>query len=61
MLNNLNAVFAKRGHNITAQYLQTFSDIGYVVIDAEGAQGEAPAILDDLRAIEGTLRARILY
>lgn len=61
MLNNLNSVFAKRGHNITAQYLQTFSDIGYVVIDAEGQQSEAPAILDDLRSIEGTLRARILY
>jgi D-3-phosphoglycerate dehydrogenase len=61
MLNNLNAVFAHRKHNITSQYLQTFSDIGYVVIDAEGDQSEAPSILDELRAIEGTLRARILY
>ncbi|MFN3892299.1 MAG: phosphoglycerate dehydrogenase [Beijerinckiaceae bacterium] len=61
MLNNLNSVFAQRGHNITAQYLQTFSDIGYVVIDAEGDQSEAPSILDELRMIEGTLRARILY
>ena len=61
MLNNLNAVFATRGHNITAQYLQTFSDIGYVVIDAEGDQREAPSILNELRAIEGTLRARLLY
>ena len=61
MLNNLNAVFAQRKHNITSQYLQTFSDIGYVVIDAEGDQSEAPSILDELRTIEGTLRARILY
>ena len=61
MLNNLNSVFARHGHNITAQYLQTFSDIGYVVIDAEGNQNEAPSILDEMRQIEGTLRGRILY
>lgn len=61
MLNNLNSVFARHGHNITAQYLQTFSDIGYVVIDAEGEQADAPAILDEMRQIEGTLRGRILY
>ncbi|MBX9760854.1 MAG: phosphoglycerate dehydrogenase [Beijerinckiaceae bacterium] len=61
MLNNLNAIFARRGHNISAQYLQTFSDIGYVVIDAEGDRREAPSILDELRTLEGTLRARLLY
>lgn len=61
MLNSLNAVFAGRGHNITAQYLQTYSDIGYVVIDAEGDRREAPSILNELRTIEGTLRARLLY
>lgn len=61
MLNNVNTVFARRGHNISAQYLQTFSDIGYVVIDAEGDRREAPSILDELRALEGTLRARLLY
>jgi D-3-phosphoglycerate dehydrogenase len=61
MLNNVNAVFARRGHNITAQYLQTFSDIGYVVIDAEGDRSEAPSILEELRTLEGTLRARLLY
>lgn len=61
ILNNLNAVFARRGHNITAQYLQTFEDIGYVVIDADGDRREARSILDELRTLEGTLRARLLY
>ena len=61
MLNRLNQTFSARGHNIASQYLQTFADIGFVVIDAEGDPAEAPAILDELRALDGTIRARLLY
>jgi len=61
MLNNLNRVFSARGHNIAAQFLQTFADTGYVVIDAEGNPDEAPEILEELRRLEGTIRARLLY
>ena len=61
MLNSLNQAFSKRGHNIASQYLQTFGDLGYVVIDAEGDHTEAPQILEELRAIDGTIRARLLY
>ena len=61
MLNRLNQTFSARGHNIASQYLQTFGDIGYVVIDAEGDPAEAPAMLEELRAIDGTIRARLLY
>jgi D-3-phosphoglycerate dehydrogenase len=61
MLNRLNQTFSARGHNIASQYLQTFADIGFVVIDAEGDPAEAPAILDELRALNGTIRARLLY
>jgi D-3-phosphoglycerate dehydrogenase len=61
MLNNLNRVFSARGHNIASQYLQTFADTGYVVVDAEGNPDDAPAILDELRQIDGTIRARLLY
>ncbi len=61
MLNNLNRVFSARGHNIASQYLQTFGETGYVVVDAEGNPDEAPLILDELRQLEGTIRARILY
>jgi len=61
MLNRLNQTFSSRGHNIASQYLQTFGDLGYVVIDAEGDYTEAPQILEELRAIDGTIRARLLY
>lgn len=56
----MNDIFSSRGLNIAAQYLQTDGDVGYVVIDAEGEM-EPPAILDALRGIEGTIRARHLY
>ena len=42
-----------------AQYLQTVSDIGYVVIDVESEYSEIA--LDALRSVEGTLRCRVLF
>lgn len=61
MLRRLNEVFLLREINIAAQYLQTDSEIGYVVVDADvhGRAGEE--ILDDLRALDGTIRARLVY
>jgi D-3-phosphoglycerate dehydrogenase len=61
MLNRLNQAFSSRGHNIASQYLQTFGETGYVVVDAEGPHEEAPQMLEELRQIEGTIRARVLY
>ncbi|MDB5572594.1 MAG: D-isomer specific 2-hydroxyacid dehydrogenase NAD-binding [Hyphomicrobiales bacterium] len=61
MLNSLNEAFSRRSANIAAQYLQTFGDTGYVVIDAEVDHAGAPAILEDLRNIKGSIRARLLY
>ncbi len=61
MLGRLNEVFSRRGLNITGQYLQTDGDMGYVVVEAEGDAEESRAVLDDIRAIEGTVRARLLY
>ena len=54
-------VFARRGLNIGAQYLQTDGELGYVVVDIDGGADEALEIQADLRAIEGTIRARFLY
>jgi D-3-phosphoglycerate dehydrogenase len=54
-------VFARRGLNIGAQYLQTDGELGYVVVDIDGGADEAQEIQADLRAIDGTLRARFLY
>lgn len=65
VLNRMNDVFSRQGWNIAAQYLQTAGEIGYVVIDAEGPSGGdangARTVLADLRKIEGTIRARLLY
>lgn len=62
VLSAVNAVFSKEKINITGQYLQTNSQIGYVVIDVETETREAS--LDVKRALEkvpGTIRTRILY
>ena len=61
MLRRLNEVFLQRDINIAAQYLQTDSEIGYVVIDAEEPDNVGEEILDDIRALDGTIRARLVY
>ena len=60
LLFRVNDVFSRRGQNIAAEYLQTSGDLGYVVVDAEGPS-EDESVLDDLRQIDGTIRARLLY
>ncbi|WNJ99201.1 phosphoglycerate dehydrogenase [Thalassospiraceae bacterium LMO-JJ14] len=60
-LTRLNEVFAKHGTNIAGQYYQTEGDIGYVVLDADGAVTEAEEILADIRALDGTIRARLVH
>ena len=55
----INQIFSKSGINICAQYLQTVSDIGYVVIDVESEYSDLA--LQQLREIEGTLRCRVLF
>ena len=60
-LSRLNEVFGRRGINIAGQYFQTDGQIGYVVLDADGAVADAPAVLKELRALPGTIRARMLY
>jgi D-3-phosphoglycerate dehydrogenase len=61
MLIHVVEVFSRRGLNIGAQYLQTDGDLGYVVVDVDGGAEDAQEILSDMRAIDGTLRARFLY
>ena len=62
MLGRLNDVFAKRGINIAAQYYQTDGEVGYVVVETDDTDyAQATEILAEMRAIEGTIRARLLY
>ena len=61
VLRRINDVFGERGLNISGQFLQTEGDIGYVVVDVELGGVEPERVLEDLRAIDGTVRARLLY
>jgi len=58
LLAAVNQVIGKSEANIVGQYLQTFPDVGYVVIDID--RGGA-ALRDELRAVDGTIRCRVLY
>lgn len=59
VLGEINHYFSSRGINISAEYLQTDSDIGYVIIETESELG--PSVIKDLRNIPNTIRVRILY
>jgi D-3-phosphoglycerate dehydrogenase len=59
VLTKINQAFAEHDVNIAAQYLQTDDKIGYVVIDIESA--DSAQALKALKAIDGTIRARILH
>jgi D-3-phosphoglycerate dehydrogenase len=61
VLRQVDEAFARRHLNISAQFLQTFGQVGYVVIDSDNARSQAEELLADLRAIEGTIRARLVY
>jgi D-3-phosphoglycerate dehydrogenase / 2-oxoglutarate reductase len=60
LLSRVNEVFSRRGLNIAAEFLQTDGEIGYVVVEAEGPARDED-VLEELRAIDGTIRARLLY
>ncbi|KXF80187.1 phosphoglycerate dehydrogenase [Enterovibrio coralii] len=59
ILTKINTIFAEEGINIAGQYLQTNAEYGYVVIDVETEHSEKALV--KLKAIDGTLRARILH
>jgi len=59
VLKEVNYVFTSKGINIAGEYLQTDPEIGYVIIDTESRLGSG--ILDELKAIDGTIRVRMLY
>lgn len=61
ILTSINQIFTRQGINVAAQYLQTSPLMGYVVIDVDAVQEEADKALQQMKAIKGTLRARLLY
>ncbi|MCH4090620.1 phosphoglycerate dehydrogenase [Acetobacter sp.] len=63
VMSKINDIFSNEGCNVTAQYLQTDGEIGYVVVDAEtgGNDDKDTHLLSLLRELKGTVRARLLY
>lgn len=59
ILNKINQVFVNANVNIAAQFLQTDPSIGYVVVDVESENTDE--LLAQLKEIDGTIRARLLY
>ena len=61
MLRRLNEVFLQRDINIFAQYLETDKEVGYVVLDADLGGQSSSEILHEIRKLDGTIRARLIY
>lgn len=59
VLSAINRVFSDNGLNISAQYLQTNSEVGYVVIDTDASHSQLA--LQGIREVEGTIRTRVLF
>ncbi|KGL64233.1 phosphoglycerate dehydrogenase [Polaribacter sp. Hel1_85] len=55
----INEILAKYDLNITGQYLSTDPKVGYVITDLDKEYNKE--VLDALRAIEGTIKFRVLY
>ncbi len=58
-LTAINQVFSENNININAQHLETNEAVGYVVVDIEAEYSEIA--LQQLSAIEGTIRCRVLF
>ncbi len=61
MLAKINELFSGSAVNVDGQYLQTKGNVGYVVIDITASDVQAEAIKDQLGALPGTLKTRLLY
>jgi D-3-phosphoglycerate dehydrogenase len=59
ILARINQVLAGHSINIVGQYLKTNSSIGYVITDIDKEYNKE--VIRDLRAIEHTIRFRVLY
>lgn len=63
MMMRLNEIFLRETCNVTAQFLQTDGEIGYVVVEADTGHNTDldDRILQALRELDGTIRARLIY
>jgi D-3-phosphoglycerate dehydrogenase len=61
MLSRVNEIFSRNTVNVDAQFLQTKGQVGYVVIDIDATDEQAQGLRDELAALTGTLKTRLLY
>ncbi|MBV2207955.1 MAG: phosphoglycerate dehydrogenase [Thermomonas sp.] len=61
VLSKINEIFSRHALNIDGQFLRTDPKLGYVVIDVSASEAQVHTIREELAAIEGTLRTRVLY
>jgi len=59
ILEKVNHIFSSQNINIAALHLQTAGEIGYVILDVN--KTDIDDVKDKLRAIDGTLRVRVLH
>jgi len=59
ILVQINEILSSNNANITAQYLQTHGNTGYVVTDVDDNWDKVA--IETLKAIPGTIRTRVLY
>ncbi|MEM8704718.1 MAG: phosphoglycerate dehydrogenase, partial [Pseudomonadota bacterium] len=59
-MRTLNDLFTRHDLNIHAQFMQSHLDIGYVVLDVDSPVEDPVRILEEIRALPNTIRARLL-
>ena len=59
VLSKMHTEIATLGANISAEYLRTRDDLGYVVLDVDPTDGAA--VLERMKAIPETIRVRLLW
>jgi D-3-phosphoglycerate dehydrogenase len=60
VLSKINEIFSRHALNIDGQFLRTDPKVGYVVIDVAADEAQGAALKDELSAIPGTLRTRVV-
>ena len=59
VLSKMHAVIAGLGANVSAEYLRTREDVGYVVLDVDPTDGAK--VLEGVRSVPETIRVRMLW
>ena len=59
-MRTLNDLFSRYDLNIFAQHMQSVKDVGYVVLDVDTPVEDPVKILEEIRELPNTIRARLL-